>query len=206
MAKKETKKAVKKEEIKNNVIAEKIQKASDAVTEKIKVYNEKYLAENIEKGKKTLKEYNEKYVAKNIEKGKETLKEYNEKYVAKNIEKGKETLKEYNEKYVVKNIEKGKEYIDGPYKKVTKKVDDVLAKGRDMEKDALKKLDEVVVNGKKFMYKFPMVETVEKKVSEGLNSLPGFINMPNKGEIEKLTMAMQALNTNIETLKNQKAV
>jgi len=28
--------------------------------------------------------------------------------------------------------------------------------------------------------------------------------MPNKGEIEKLTMAMQALNTNIETLKKQK--
>jgi hypothetical protein len=187
MAKKETKKSAKKEEVKNNVIVEKIQKASDAVTEKIKVYNEKYLAENIEKGKKTLKEYNEKYVAKNIEKGKETIKEYNEKYVAK-------------------NIEKGKEYFDGPYKKVTKKVDDVLAKGRDMEKDALKKLDEVVVNGKKVMYKFPMVETIEKKVSESLNSLPGFINMPNKGEIEKLTMAMQALNTNIETLKNQKAV
>ncbi len=179
------KKEAKKEEVKNNVIVEKIQKASDTVTEKIKDYNEKYLAENIEKGKKT-------------------FKEYNEKYVAKNIEKGKETFKEYNEKYVVKNLEKGKEYFDGPYKKATKTVDDVLAKGRDLEKDALKKLDEVVVNGKKFMYKIPMVETVEKKVTEGLNSLPGFVNMPNKGEIEKLTMAMQALNTNIETMKKQK--
>jgi hypothetical protein len=206
MAKKETKKAEKKEDVKNNVIVEKIQKASETVTSKIKDYNEKYLAENIEKGKKTLKEYNEKYVAKNIEKGKETLKEYNEKYLEKNIEKGKETFKEYNEKYVVKNIEKGKEYLDGPYKKISKTVDDVLAKGRDIEKDALKKLDGVVDNGKKFMYKIPMVETVEKKVSESLNSLPGFINMPNKGEIEKLTMAMQALNTNIETLKNQKSI
>jgi hypothetical protein len=206
MAKKETKKAAKKEEVKNNVIVEKIQKASDAVTDKIKVYNDKYLAENIEKGKKTFQEYNEKYVAKNLEKGKETIKEYNEKYVAKNIEKGKETFKEYNEKYVVKNLEKGKEYFDGPYKKVTKTVDEVLAKGRDMEKDALKKLDEVVDNGRKIMYKIPMVETVEKKVTDSLNSLPGFINMPNKGEIEKLTMAMQALNTNIETLKTQKTV
>ena len=182
-----TKKEEVKEEVKSNVIVEKIQKASDAVTEKIKDYNEKYLSENIEKGKKT-------------------IKEYNEKYVAKNLEKGKDTFKEYNEKYVVKNLEKGKEYFDGPYKKVTKTVDDVLAKGRDIEKDALKKLDEVVDNGKKFMYKIPMVETVEKKVTKSLNSLPGFVNMPNKGEIEKLTLAMQALNTNIEALKNQKAV
>jgi len=106
---------------------------------------------------------------------------------------------------VTKTLDRGKEYFDGPYKKVTKTVDEVLAKGRDMEKDALKKLDEVVDNGKKIMYKIPMVETVEKKVTASLNSLPGFINMPNKGEIEKLTIAMQALNTNIETLKNQKA-
>ena len=180
MAKKEAKK-----EEKNNVIVEKIQKASETVTEKIKDYNEKYLADTIEKGKKT-------------------FKEVNEKYVSKNVEKGKETIKEYNEKYVSKTFEKGKEYFDGPYKKISETVDEVLAKGRDLEKDALKKLDKVVDNGKKFMYKIPMVETVEKKVSESLNSLPNIINMPNKGEIEKLTRAMQALNTNIETLKIKK--
>jgi len=178
------KKKAKKEE-KNNVIVEKIQKASETVTEKIKDYNEKYLADTIEKGKKT-------------------FKDYNEKYVSQNVEKGKETIKEYNEKYIVKNFEKGKEYFDGPYKKISETVEDVLAKGRDLEKDALKKFDEAVDNGKKFMYKIPMVETVEKKVSESLNSLPNIVNMPNKGEIEKLTMAMQALNTNIETLKKQK--
>ncbi|MFZ2631703.1 MAG: hypothetical protein WA081_08760 [Desulfosalsimonadaceae bacterium] len=158
----------KKQEKKSNVIVEKVQKASDAVTGKIK--------------------------------------DYNEKYVAKNIEKGREALKEYNEKYVVKNIEKGKEYIEKPYKKITGKVDEVLAKGRDLEKDAFKKLDGVIVNGKKFMYKLPLVETVEKKVTNSLNSLPGYINMPNKGEIQKLTQAMQSLNKNIEALKNQKMV
>ena len=158
----------KKQEKKSNVIVEKVQKASDAVTEKIK--------------------------------------DYNEKYVAKNIEKGREVLKEYNEKYVVKNIEKGKEYIEKPYKKITDKVDEVLAKGRDLEKDAFKKLDGVIVNGKKFMYKLPLVETVEKKVTKSLNSLPGYINMPSKGEIQKLTQAMHSLNKNIEALKTQKMV
>jgi hypothetical protein len=115
-------------------------------------------------------------------------------------------LKEYNEKYLAKNIEKGKEYLDGPYKKVSGKIDDVLAKGRDLEKDALKKLDGIMENGKKFMHKIPMVEVVEKKVTGSLNSLPGIINMPNKGEIEKLTLAMQTLNSNIETLKKMKTV
>jgi hypothetical protein len=180
------KKAEKKAE-KNNVITEKIQKVSETVTGKIKDMNEKYLAETVEKGKKAFKEANEKYVAKNIEKGKETLKEYNEKYIAK-------------------NIEKGKEYFEGPYKKFTETVDDVFAKGRDIEKDALKKFDETLTQGRKLMYKVPMVETVEKRVSKGLSALPNLVNMPSKGEIEQLTLAMQTLNTNIETLKNQKTV
>ena len=185
MAKSEkTKKTSKKE---SGVIVETFQKASDAVSTKIK-------------------DYNEKYVEKAIEKGKERVKEINEKYVEKTIEKGKETFKEYNEKYLVKNIEKGKEYVEGPYNKLTDKVDDVLAKGRDIEKDALKKLDEFVENGKKFMYKIPMVEAIEKKMTEGLNSLPGMINMPDKSEIKKLTLAMKTLNSNIESLKAQKAL
>ncbi|PIP42563.1 MAG: hypothetical protein COX19_00775 [Desulfobacterales bacterium CG23_combo_of_CG06-09_8_20_14_all_51_8] len=180
------KKAAKKE-TKKNAIVEKIQKTSETVSEKIKDYNEKYLA-------------------KTVEKGKARLKEYNEKYLAKNIEKGRDALKEYNEKYVVKTVEKSKEYLDRPYKKVSGTIDDMLAKGRDIEKDAMKKLDGVMENGKKFMYKIPMVERVEKKVTSSLNSLPGIINMPNKGEIEKLTLAMQSLNSNIETLKKMKTV
>jgi hypothetical protein len=182
MAKKTAKKAEK-----NNVITEKIQKASETVTGKMKEINEKYLAETVEKGKKTIKEVNEKYVAKNIEKGRETFKEYNEKYIAK-------------------NIEKGKEYFEGPYKKVTETVDDVLAKGRDMEKDAMKKFDDALARSRKFMYKVPMVESVEKRVSKGLSALPNLVNMPSKGEIEQLTLAMKTLNTNIETLKKQKTV
>lgn len=165
----------KQEEKKGNVIVEKVQKAADSVSEKVKEYNEKYLAKSIEKGKETL-------------------------------EKGKETLKEYNEKYIAKNIEKGKEYLEGPYKKVTEKMDEVLAKGRDMEKDALKKLDVIIINGKKFLYKLPMVETVEKKVTSSLQGIPGIINIPSKVDIEKLTTAMQSLNKNIESLQKHTSV
>ncbi len=179
-----TKKTNKEEQ---GVIVETFQKATDAVSTKIKDYNEKYLS-------------------KAIENGKEKVKEINEKYLEKTIEKGKDTFKEYNEKYLAKNIEKGKEYFEKPYNNLTDKVDEVLAKGRDIEKDTLKKLDEFVENGRKFMYKIPMVETVENKMTDGLKALPGIINMPSKGEIEKLTKAMKALNSNIELLKTQKAI
>jgi len=140
----------KKTEKKTNVIVEKIQEASDAVTEKIK--------------------------------------DYNKKYVTKSIDKGKKTLKKYNKKYIEKNIEKGKEYLEKPYKELTEKLDDIVA------------------DGKKFMRKVPLVETVEKKVTSSLNSLPGLINMPSKGQIDKLSKAIKALNKNIENMDIQKMV
>ena len=134
----------------------------------------------------------------------EKAKVYNDKYLAKAVDKGRETVKEYNEKYVKKGIDKGKNYVEGPYKKFSEKVDKTLAKGRDMEKDWIKKFDEYVENGRKYMYKIPMVETLEKKVTSSFDNIPKMVNMPSKAEIEKLTLALESLNTSIESMKIQK--
>lgn len=156
--------------------------------------------------KKTEKKKTEqvKIVGK-IQKAAETVQEkvkaYNEKYVAKTLEKGRERVKEYNEKYVNKAIEKGKEYVNSPYKKISGTMDELLSKGRSYEKDAWKKIDGYVENGRKFMYKLPMVETLEKRVTSGLSAVPSRINLPGKTDIEKLTLAMESLNANIELLK-----
>jgi len=167
-----------------NAVSKTFQKISDNVTGKVKDYNKKYLS-------------------KAIDKSKETVKEVNDKYISKTIEKGKDALKEYNDKYISKTIDKSRDYFDKPYKKVTDTIDDVLEKGRKIEKDTLKKMDKYVKRGRKFMYKVPMVKTIEEKVTDGLNAVPGLINMPTKGEIEKLTIAMEVLNSNIETLKKR---
>ncbi|NOY70530.1 MAG: hypothetical protein GXP53_13775 [Deltaproteobacteria bacterium] len=179
-------KATKKTETTQATITEKIRKAADTLTEKVK-------------------EYNEKYVAANIEKGKETLKEYNEKYLEKTIEKGKDTFREYNDKYVSKYVEKGKSYVEGPYKKVSGQVDELLEKGREIEKDAVKKIEDVLEKGKKLAAKLPMADTIEKKVTAGLNAVPSLVNLPVKEDIQKLTKAMNTLNSNIETLKKKAA-
>jgi hypothetical protein len=167
-----------------NVVVKTIQKVTDTVSEKVKDYNEKYLS-------------------KAIDKSKEAIKEYNEKYVAKTIEKGKEAYKEYNDKYISKAVDQTKEYFDKPYKKAADALDEALKKGRKLEKDAYKKMDKYIQRGRKIMYKLPMVETIERKMTDGLNAVPSIINMPTKGEIEKLTIAMETLNTNIESLKRQ---
>ncbi len=129
------------------------------------------------------------------------VKSYNEKYLAEPMEKGKKTLKTYNKKYVVKTFKKGRDYFKKPYREFADRMDEMLAKGRDMEKDALDKLDELWEDGRKFAYKIPMVETVEKKVSGGLRAIPGIVNMPSRVEIEKLTRAMEKLNANLKTFK-----
>jgi F0F1-type ATP synthase membrane subunit b/b' len=133
----------------------------------------------------------------------EKIKGYNEKYLADTIEKGKQTVKDYNEKYLSKHIEKGKDYFEGPYKKMTDALSDIREKGRGIEKDARKKFDEIVAESKKIINKIPMVETIEKKVTENLRRVPAMVNMPSKGEIEKLTLAMESLSANIETLKKE---
>ena len=142
-------------------------------------------------------------VQKAAESVQSTVKDYNEKYVAKTIEKGRETVKEYNDKYVNKAIEKGRTYVDGPYKRISGTMDDLLAKGRSMEKDAWKKIDDYVASGRKFMYKVPMVQTVEKRVTSGLNAVPTMVNLPGKNDIDQLTRAMESLNANIESMKKQ---
>lgn len=167
------------------------------------------MAKSAETKKAATKETRESIVG-TIRKTRETvtkkIKGYNEKYLAKTIDKGKQTVKDYNEKYLSKTIEKGKDYFEGPYKKMTDALSDVREKGREIEKDARKKFDEIVADGKKIVNKIPMVEAIEKKVTDGLRGVPSLVNMPSRGEIKKLTLAMESLSANIETLNKQKSL
>lgn len=134
------------------------------------------------------------------------VKEYNEKYVTKTIEKGKGTVKQYGEKYVTPVVEKGRTYVDGPAKKISGSMDELLSKGRSIEKDARKKIDGYVENGRKYFAKLPIVESMEKRMTSGFNRVPAIVNLPGKNDIEKLTQAMESLNANLEALKKQAMV
>ncbi|MFO8112002.1 MAG: hypothetical protein R6T92_05775 [Desulfosalsimonadaceae bacterium] len=113
-----------------------------------------------------------------------TIREYNQKYVVVTLEKGRKKANDYNEKYVVKTIENGKK----------------KAKAYN-EKYVSKPIEKGVAEGRKIINRIPMVATVEKKVTDGLQRVPAMFNMPSKGEIEKLNIALENLNSSIETLK-----
>ncbi len=94
------------------------------------------------------------------------------------------TIRDYNQKYVVVTLEKGRK----------------KAKGYN-EKYVSKPIEKGVAEGRKMINKIPMVKTVEKKMTDGLQRVPAMFNMPSKGEIEKLNIALENLNSSIETLK-----
>lgn len=124
-------------------------------------------------------------VRKTGEKVSGTIREYNQKYIVETLEKGKRKAKEYNEAYVVKNVEKGKQKA-----KIYN------------EKYVSKNIEKGLAEGRKMINRIPMVGTIEKKVNEGLQRVPAIINMPSKAELDKLSLALENLNSNIESLKN----
>lgn len=143
-----------------------------------------------EKSKKTSEKESRTSVVDAFRKTREAVSEkitgYNDKYVVKTIEKGREKAKQYNETYVAANIEKGRE----------------KAKYYN-EKYMAKPIEKGIANGKRMIRKMPVVNTIEQKVTDRLNGLPSMVNMPSKDEIEKLTIAMENLNTKIENLNKQ---
>ncbi len=110
-------------------------------------------------------------------------------FVVRTIKEAKETyaarLKEYNEKYACKARETGKEFIDG------------------IEKDARKVLNNMIENGKKYKDRLPMVGSMEKKFNNGWSSVREQIDLPSKTDIERLTIAMNALNDRVNDLNRK---
>lgn len=106
--------------------------------------------------------------------------------IAESIRKVKDTANEtvdkYNEKYLKKTIEFGKDAKDG------------------LKKDANLFVDRIKTNGKKFVKDNRFVKTAEKTVCDGLNAVSKRINLPSKKDMDKLSAAMEALNTKVDRL------
>jgi hypothetical protein len=111
--------------------------------------------------------------------------------IADTFRRTKKTVSEkitaYNDTYLVKTIEKGREKVK-----------------HYNEKYVSKPFEKGIAGGRKIMGKIPVIGTIEKTVADRLREVPSMINMPSKGEIEKLTLALENLNNNIEILNRQK--
>ncbi|MCP4113643.1 MAG: hypothetical protein GY749_50315 [Desulfobacteraceae bacterium] len=138
---------------------------------------------------KTEEKTEEFFVVRTIKKAKDTytdkVKEYNEKlkeYNEKFVKNRKEVLKDYNEKYVKNFVETGKDFGEG------------------VKKDTLKVIDLAVEKGKNLIPENTVLETVKEKVSCSVKTVTDKINLPSKQDIEKLTGAVETLNSKVDSL------
>jgi polyhydroxyalkanoate synthesis regulator phasin len=136
------------------------------------------------------------------------VKDYNEKYLKKPFKTGKEFIEDLRmdpRKVFDGLVDDGQDFVKGVRKDARKTVDDGKKLVKDLRKDPRKVIDDFLDSGKKAFKKFPMVETVEKKVNSGLKAVPSQLNLPGKKDIEKLTSSVKALNNKVEHLSKQYA-
>jgi polyhydroxyalkanoate synthesis regulator phasin len=179
--------------------------------------------------KKTAKKESKFYIAKTINQARETLeskvKDYNERYVKKQLENGREFITELKAdpvKRIDDLIDDGKDAvnrlksdrvktlqkkIDTTKKQVQQKMDRISEETRTIyrgiENDAKLIFEDIVALGKKNLDKIPMKKTIEKKISDGFDSIPAKLNIPSKKEIDNLVRGIDGVNKKVDALNKQ---
>ena len=212
-AKKSTKKAVKKTKSQFYVVRT-AREAGDNLTDMVKDYNEKYLKKPFKAGKEFIEDVRKdpsKVFDGLVDDGRDFVKGVR-KDAQKTVNDGKKLVKDLSKdprKVIDSFVDDAKEYVGDVRKDARKTLDGFVDNGKEFfegaEKDARKVIDDFLDSGKKAFKKFPMVETVEKKVNSGLKAVPSQLNLPGKKDIEKLTSSVKALNNKVEHLSKQYA-
>ncbi|MCD6294208.1 MAG: hypothetical protein J7M20_04630, partial [Deltaproteobacteria bacterium] len=63
--------------------------------------------------------------------------------------------------------------------------------------------DDLLDQGKKITDRIPGKETMEKRISKSLESIPDRLNLPSKKDMGKLSKTVRTLNTKLNTLSKQ---
>ena len=161
----------------------------------------------------TLKGYNDRYVMKPFETGKdffEDMRKDPRKVVESLFDNGKKFTKDVKKdprKVFDGLVDDGKDFADSVRKDVRKAVDIAMDGTKDfyraVGKDGRKLVDTLADRRKKIMERIPVISALEKGMSDGLETLPGRLNLPSKKDMDKLTKTVRTLNTRLNTLTKQ---
>jgi len=212
-AKKSTKKAVKKAKSQFYVVRTALE-TRDNLADVVGDYNEKYVRNPFKTGQEFIEDLRKdprKVYDGLVDDGRDFVKGV-KKDAQKIVNDGKKLVKDLSKdprKVIDSYVEDAKEYVGDVGKDARKTMDGFVDDGKEFfegaEKDARKVIDDFLDSGKKVFKKFPMVETVEKKVNSGMKAVPSQLNLPSKKDIEKLTSSVKALNNKVEHLSKQYA-
>ena len=161
----------------------------------------------------TVKNYNAKYITNPFENSKNfvvDVKNDPKKTFGDLFDNGKglvEDVKKDPKKMFTHMVDGSKNLAEGAREDFFKAVESVLDGGRDfyvgMEKDTRKIMDDLFDRGKKITDRIPGKETMEKRISKRLESIPDRLNLPSKKDMEKLSKTVRTLNTKLNTLSKQ---
>lgn len=183
---------------------------TEKATETTKTESRFYIAKIINDAKgnieKKIKIYNEKYVKKQFENGRGFITELKADPVKKIddfIDDSRDAIKKVRS-HRMETLEKK---VDTTKKDVRKKIEKINQETRTIYKgignDAKLLIEDIVVLGKKNLEKLPMKKTIEKKISDGICSIPAKLNLPSKEEIDNLVTGIEDVDKKVNALNKQ---
>jgi len=181
-------------------------KANQTIRKESKFYTVKMVNEAREKIESKVNTYNEKYVKKTVENGREFISELKANPVQR-IDDLIDDSKDAFKKARVGRMETLQRKVDATQKDVRKKIELVIQKTqkvyKGIENDGKLIVEDIVALGKKNLEKIPMKKAIEKRISAGINSIPGKLNLPSKEEIDHLVAGINGANEKVDALNKQ---
>lgn len=174
--------------------------------EESKFYLAKTLKAAREKIEDKVKNFNEKFVKKQLKNSREFITELKADPVKKIdalIDDSKNTVnkvKETRVKTFKKAVEDRRSKARKGFKKINAKGNKVY---KGIENDAKLLFEDFIEMGKKNIDKLPMKKTIEKKISDGFNSIPSKLNLPSKTEIDSLVKEIDGVNRKVDQLNKE---
>ena len=119
-------------------------------------------------------------------------------FITETYEKAVDTVKTSTEKYKDMFEEKKNAYKE-------KYVQPVMDKGNDIRDKVKAEYDKALETGKKWIPE-STIKNVEEKWDKGLSSIVEKVNLPTREDIDRLTKAMETLNSKMDTLNEKYSV
>ena len=176
-----------------------------------------YAVQSIEKSRdnwmETIRDYNDKYVMKPFESGKDFMGDMRKdprKVMDDLFSDGKkftEDVKKDPRKVLNDLMDDGKDFAAGVRKDIRKAVENAVDGSRDfyraMGKDSRKWMDGLSDSRKKMVERIPGLAAMENGISRRLQTVPDWLNLPSKKDVDKLNKSVKTLNTRLNTLTRQ---
>ncbi len=128
------------------------------------------------------------------------------------LDDGKEAAKKIVSdpgKFIQEKVDTSSAYAEDKKKRTRKQIDTAVDEAQrfysGLKKDADKLLDRYAKNRQEYREQILMLESFEKKITNRVRGMLKKMDLPDRGDIEKLAVALEAMNNKVDNLKGSTA-